>query len=91
MVRLRGKWLQTAGFPPSQRHTVKIVSPGVIEMRVCGEPTPTEAFYIRQHNQSAGTGIMSLPDMDIMRNTMAINSKNDDKITIAIIIVSTQL
>jgi len=46
MVRLRGKWLQAAGFPPGQRLTVKIVSPGVIEMRVCGKPAPTEAFHI---------------------------------------------
>jgi Toxin SymE, type I toxin-antitoxin system len=45
-VRLKGKWLQTAGFPPGQRLTVKIVSPGVIEMRVCGKPMPTEAFHI---------------------------------------------
>ncbi|HWY29298.1 MAG TPA: SymE family type I addiction module toxin [Candidatus Acidoferrum sp.] len=45
-VRLKGKWLQTAGFPPGQRLIVKIVSPGVIEMRVCGEPAPTEAFHI---------------------------------------------
>jgi hypothetical protein len=39
----RGKWLQAAGFPPGQRLIVKIVSPGVIEMRVCGKPAPTEA------------------------------------------------
>ena len=32
--------------PTRQRLTVKIVSPGVIEMRVCGEPAPTEAFHI---------------------------------------------
>ena len=46
MVRLRGKWLQAAGFRPGQRLTVKMVSPGVIEMRVCGEPEPTKAFHI---------------------------------------------
>ena len=46
MVRLRGKWLQAAGFPPGQHLTVKIVSPGVIEMRACGEAAQTEAFHI---------------------------------------------
>jgi hypothetical protein len=46
MVRLRGKWLQAAGFPPGQRLTVKIVFPGAIEMPVCGKPAPTEAFRI---------------------------------------------
>ena len=43
---MRGKWLQAAGFPPGQCRTVKIVSTGVIEMRVCGKPAPTEAFHI---------------------------------------------
>jgi hypothetical protein len=46
MVRLRGKWLQAAGFPPGERLTLTLVSPGVIEMRVCGAPAPTEAFHI---------------------------------------------
>ena len=46
MVRIRGKWLQAAGFPPGERLTLTLISPGVIEMRVCGAPAPTEAFHI---------------------------------------------
>ena len=46
MIRVRGKWLHNAGFPPGERITLRIVSPGVIEMRVCGSPAPTEGFQI---------------------------------------------
>jgi len=38
--------LQAAGFPPGERLTLTLVSPGVIEMRVCGAPAPTGAFHI---------------------------------------------
>jgi len=30
----------------SERLTLTVLSPGVIEMRVCGAPAPTEAFHI---------------------------------------------
>ncbi len=45
-VRITGKWLEAAGFPPGERLTLTLISPGVIEMRVCGAPAPTEAFHI---------------------------------------------
>jgi hypothetical protein len=45
-VRVSGKWLEAAGFPPGERLTLTVISPGVIEMRVCGAPAPTKAFHI---------------------------------------------
>ena len=35
-VRLKGKWLQAAGFPPGQHLELTVISPGVIELRVIG-------------------------------------------------------
>ncbi len=35
-VRLKGKWLQAAGFPPGKHLTLQVISQGVIELRVCG-------------------------------------------------------
>lgn len=35
-VRLRGKWLQAAGFNPGAHLELTVVSTGVIELRVCG-------------------------------------------------------
>jgi hypothetical protein len=31
-IRLKGKWLQAAGFQPGQRCTVRLVADGVIEL-----------------------------------------------------------
>ena len=36
VVRLKGKWLQAAGFPPGQHLELTVISPGVIELRVIG-------------------------------------------------------
>ena len=33
-VRLKGKWLQAAGFPPGQRVTLTVLALGVIELRL---------------------------------------------------------
>lgn len=33
-VRLKGKWLQAAGFPPGQRVTLTVRALGVLELRV---------------------------------------------------------
>ncbi len=33
-VRLKGKWLEAAGFPPGMRLEVKVCSPGRLELRV---------------------------------------------------------
>ena len=35
-IRLKGKWLQAAGFPPGMSVTVTVCSPGVIELRLNG-------------------------------------------------------
>ena len=35
-VRLRGKWLQAAGFNPGAHLELTVISTGVIELRVCG-------------------------------------------------------
>jgi cell division inhibitor SulA len=35
-VRLKGKWLQAAGFPPGKHLELTVISPGVIELRVIG-------------------------------------------------------
>jgi hypothetical protein len=34
-IRLTGRWLERAGFPPGQRVEVTCVSPGMIELRSC--------------------------------------------------------
>lgn len=34
-VRLKGKWLLSAGLNPGQHVTVTVISPGVLELRVC--------------------------------------------------------
>lgn len=35
-VRLKGKWLQSAGFPAGKHLELTVISPGVIELRVIG-------------------------------------------------------
>lgn len=45
-VRLKGKWLQAAGLAPGQYVTVTVVSPGVIELRLCGQPEPDGHYQI---------------------------------------------
>lgn len=32
-VRIRGQWLERAGFPPGSRVTVELVSPGILTLR----------------------------------------------------------
>jgi len=34
VVRLKGRWLQAAGFPPGNHLTLTVLSPGVIELRL---------------------------------------------------------
>lgn len=38
LIRLKGRWLQAAGFAPGSRVELTAVSPGVIEIRVCAPP-----------------------------------------------------
>ena len=45
-VRLCGKWLQAAGFAPGTHLDLTVVSPGVIELRVCGKPRNDQEFSI---------------------------------------------
>ncbi len=43
-VRLKGKWLRAAGFPAGRYLTLTVVSPGVIELRVCEQRPVDRAF-----------------------------------------------
>lgn len=36
IVRLKGKWLQAAGFPSGKHLELTVIAPGVIELRVIG-------------------------------------------------------
>jgi hypothetical protein len=45
-VRLAGKWLQAAGFNPGTHLELTVISPGVIELRVCGVPRVDHEFQI---------------------------------------------
>jgi hypothetical protein len=40
-VRLKGKWLLSAGLNPGQYVTVTVISSGVLELRVCSPVTLT--------------------------------------------------
>lgn len=35
-IRLGGRWLERAGFPPGQRVTVEFTDPGCLTLRVVG-------------------------------------------------------
>lgn len=41
MIRLKGQWLRAAGFAPGASVELTVISPGVIEIRLCGEPSTT--------------------------------------------------
>jgi hypothetical protein len=41
-IRLKGRWLVSAGFPAGQRVTVAILSPGAMELRVVSESETAE-------------------------------------------------
>lgn len=38
MIRIKGKWLTLAGFPPGAAVELTVCSPGVIEIRLCAPP-----------------------------------------------------
>ena len=40
-IRLMGRWLEQAGFPPGQHVHVTCVAPGVLELRVPSPLTPS--------------------------------------------------
>ena len=42
-IRLMGRWLEQAGFPPGHRVQVTCVAPGVIELRTPGAASLSEA------------------------------------------------
>ena len=42
-IRLMGRWLEAAGFPPGHRVQVTCVAPGVIELRTPGASSLSEA------------------------------------------------
>jgi hypothetical protein len=39
-IRLTGRWLERAGFPPGERVQVACVAPGIIELRSTQAPLP---------------------------------------------------
>jgi hypothetical protein len=41
-IRLKGRWLISAGFPAGHRVTVAILSPGAMELRLVAEPETAE-------------------------------------------------
>jgi hypothetical protein len=45
-LRLKGKWLQAAGFPPGDHVTITCQSPGVLELRLNTLPPPDPHFQI---------------------------------------------
>lgn len=44
MLRIKGKWLNPAGFPPGSSVTLQVCSPGVIEIRL-NAPAPMTAGF----------------------------------------------
>lgn len=38
MIRLKGRWLEQAGFPHGASVELTVCSPGVIEIRLCAPP-----------------------------------------------------
>jgi len=53
IVRLKGRWLQAAGFPPGNHLTLTVLSPGVIELRL-RQPHETPAARAERLTLSAG-------------------------------------
>lgn len=47
-IRLKGKWLQAAGFPPGQHLQLKVVALGCLELRVITESESREQKAHRQ-------------------------------------------
>jgi hypothetical protein len=39
-IRLKGRWLTSAGFLPGQRVSLKFPAPGVLELRLLSESAP---------------------------------------------------
>jgi hypothetical protein len=55
ILRLKGQWLRAAGFHPGATVELAAISPGVIEIRVCGPASLSgESFTVM------GTGIPSV-------------------------------
>jgi hypothetical protein len=52
-VRLKGKWLQAAGFNPGAHLELTVIAPGVIELRVCGPVQLIGADFQTVSNHSA--------------------------------------
>ena len=53
-IRLKGQWLQQAGFHPGARVQVTQVQSGVLELRVCGPvPLTADAFDVIQRLDAA--------------------------------------
>ena len=53
-IRLKGQWLQQAGFHPGARVQVTQVQSGMLELRVCGPvPLTADSFGVMQRLDAA--------------------------------------
>jgi hypothetical protein len=46
IIRLKGQWLHKLGFDAGLSVELNAISPGVLEIRLCGRPAPSEGFQI---------------------------------------------
>jgi hypothetical protein len=62
IIRLKGQWLRAAGFHPGATIELHAISPGVIEIRVCGPAGLTgESFSVMGPERCAETAATMLP------------------------------
>jgi len=45
-IRLKGQWLRQLGFEPGRSVELTAISPGVLEIRLCGTPKEDHVFSI---------------------------------------------
>ena len=48
-IRLKGQWLRSLGFPPGAKVELTAISPGVLEIRLCGVAPTCPEFAITAH------------------------------------------
>ena len=80
-IRLKGRWLTNAGFPPGERVAVTVVSPGSMQLRIAPESQAAEqrvsgreqprlalefARGAEQNIQDQGVSMWALPNINAM-------------------------
>ena len=43
-IRLKGRWLTNAGFPPGERVAITVISPGSMHLRIASESQAAEQW-----------------------------------------------